>query len=797
MAISWGAWDYGSSSAGFRVGLEVTQSTVTTSSSSVTWTVKIYVEAMYNVNDEMTVSYSGNLSGSDTDNLTTGSSGGVKLWATKTYTYNYTTYGSSPGTRTFRADLSGVYNGANPYKSTTVTIPARPYAAPNAPTGVAAVRNTDAQATVSWTNSTTSQKPYTSLTVQRRAFTGGAWGAWSTVATTTAGATSYVATGLAANTAYQFQVRSNNSVGSSAYVATGTVWNTPAPPTGVSSVLNSTGASITTSWANAAYISGTVTFSVQRSVNGGAYANVQTGIAQGTTSWTDPSPGAGTNRYRVAAVQSNGPLTSAYTEGNTITTIVAPLAPTQLSPNGSAVDFAKAVTFRWKHNHGGDAAAQSHFTLEYSSNGGTTWTALANDVASTAESYTLAAGTLSNPGPYLWRVRTEGIVSGGYGPNSANATVTGSTTPTVTLTSPTDPVNTLPLVASWTYDQAQLSPQTAWEANLYEGGVLIQALSGNDASTSAQFSYPLVDGHTYTVAVRARSGAGIWSNSVSQAFTFSLLPPAPGSVLAEFQPATGTVVLSLSAAAAVPGTTVAADTVTVERRVNGGPWVVLATNLPIPNDFLDVLPITNGLNEYRVTTVSTSPSYNVGNPVGVTPPNPLTDPAAGDLQWVLVNFTDDFSALLRFRSEPDISETGGLTKALHEFAGRTRPVPAFGEAASRVVSVSGRLVHDPSGADSDGRDWDSPPEDWTLAGRIATVVCYRDFTGRRIFGTLGDVQVADDLPGLGAISFSVTEIDYEEPEGWVDRDSLPGVDFVVDGGDAYGTGSNTFDGGTA
>lgn len=269
MAISWGAWDYGSSSAGFRVGIEVTTSAVTSASASVTFTVKVYVEAMYNVDDEMTVTYGGNISGSSTQNLTTGSSGGTKLWGTLTHTYNYSTWGSSPGSRSFSGSLSGVYNGANPTKTVTVTIPARPYAKPAAPTSVVQTRNSDTQHTVTWVRNATASAPYTSLTVQRRVYSGSTWSAWATVATTTSTATSYVDKTVTANAGYQYQVKANNAAGSSAYVIPTAQYNTPAAPSNVAAVLSQTGTSIRVDWKNNHYTSSNVTYTIQRSVAGG------------------------------------------------------------------------------------------------------------------------------------------------------------------------------------------------------------------------------------------------------------------------------------------------------------------------------------------------------------------------------------------------------------------------------------------------------------------------------------------------------------------------------------------------
>lgn len=786
MAISWGSWDYGNSSAGFRVGVSVSVSSVSHNSSSVTITTNWYVEAQYNVNDQMTLTYGGSIGGSTTTNLTTGSGGGYKLFASKSYTYNYSTYGSSPGTRTFSASLSGVYNGANPSKSVTVTLPARPYAKPAPPSGVAATRNSDSQATVTWVNHATAGEPYSSLLVQRMEWSGSSWGPWVNVGYASKSATSLVVTGLSANRKHHFRVRANNSVGVSAFVDSAqSVYMTPAAPSGVTSSLDSSGSTITTTWQDNAYTDAGVSFTIQRSVNGGVYADVVTGIPQGTLTWTDPTPGGGTNRYRVAAVQSVGSLSSAYAEGNTVSTIVAPLAPSTLAPNGEPVDFTRSVILTWKHVHGGDAAQQSAFQIEYSADGGGSWAQLnGTGTTSTAQSYTIPAYTLANGGTYLWRVRTQGIPSAGYGPFSASATMIGSSTPTATLTPLGASVVELPIPLEWAYNQDEGAPQSSWEAQILRAvdRALVDTASGSNTATSTVFSgTKLVDGQSYIARVRVQSADGLWSDWAEDGFTVDLLPPAAVLVEGTFDPETGTVVLSLSE---IPdGTSVAVDHVTVERRVAGGEWSTLIEGLTLPTDFLDVIPLTAGENTYRVTSVSATPTYRVNDDVVVT-----ADPQG----WVFVNYGNDYTTVLRFHTEPKISEKAEREQALVKLLGRAKPVALYGEGTTREVSVAGVLLHD------DAQDApDSPPVDWELAGHEAEIVCFRDFTGRRFFGQISGVSTADTAPGEATVAFSVEETDHTEAAGFAPDLPPVGSEAVIDGGDPLTTNTTTLDGGNA
>lgn len=766
MTIQWGGWEY-SGSNGMRVGVEVTSSQVVSGSVNVLFTFKVYTQNQYRYDDNQTLTYGGTAGSGTTDYLNSTSSTSAILRATRTYTYTYSTYGSSPGTRTFTAAVSGTYNGVTPSVGITVTIPARPYALPAAVTGVTATRNSDDQATVSWTSHATSAAPYTSLTVQMRTLTGSTWSAWSTAASTTAGATSYVKSGLSANHVYQFQVRANNTAGSSAYAASGYVPMTPAAPSDVVASITSAGTSISLTWDDNAYTYATnpITFSVQRSVAGGAWASQVTGIAQATHAWTDPSPGAGTNQYRVAAVQSVGTLTSDWADtgaqSNIVSTIVPPLAPTLLSPNGIGADLARNLTLSWKHNHGGDFAPQTHFTIERSSNGGATWSPVATNVASSTQSYTLPANTLSNGSVYQWHVKTEGVTSVGFGPFSSVATLTGSATPTVTLSLPEAATNTMPLTAAWSYNQDQLSPQAAWQATLYaaDGTTILETRSGSGTTSSVAFTYAAVDGSTYVVAVRAQSGAGLWSDWTTASTDFVLLPPAAAVLTATFDPCAGAVLLHVDIDTEVENVTVAAQTVGIERSIDGGTtWVTLFDDVEaVENDFLDPLPTLNGTNSYRATTVSASPSYFTTAPVDVV--------TAGEGRWVMLSYGDFFGTTLRGAGDPKVSMTTGRVREAQSFLGRPKPVLFLGANTNRSVSASLALHYAVGGtcAPPDECTLDSPASAWSVLGTSAEVVAYRDYTGRRIFGMVGDIDVTEELwPGHASVSFTVTEVDYTE-----------------------------------
>lgn len=546
--IQWSEWQ-DSGGNGMRVGIDVSTSAVTTSSTTVTFTYKVYTENRTGYpSDVQVLSYGGSFTGSSFFNYTNVEGAGAVLRDTKTFTFTYSTYGTSPGTTTFSATVGATDNGVAPNKNVTTVIPARPYDVPIAPSSVTATRNSDTQATVGWVRNVTVQKPYTSLTVQMRTFLT-AWSDWATVATTTATATSYVKTGLQANRAYEFRVRSNNGAGSSAFVSSPSVYMTPAAPSGLVAGRLPGGTTIGLSWVNNHYLYSGITLTIERSVAGGAYAVLASGISHTVSSFVDSTPGVGTNQYRIKAVVTT--LSSAYVTSNVVTTAVAPLAPTSLVPNGGAVDFTLPQTFTWQHNPGTDGAAQSAFTLETSIDGGANWIIRANNVASTVSSYTMPAGTLVNGNSYLWRVRTVGIASAGSSPNSANATIVGHLTPVVTITAPTGVTTSLPIVATWTYSQAQGSIQSGVEVWLYaaDGVTLLfhDTGFGSPAPSSKTLNYPFQDGELYVVKVQSTSASGVKSNLASVMTRIAISVPAAITSTGEYQPCTGSAVLHLAA----------------------------------------------------------------------------------------------------------------------------------------------------------------------------------------------------------------------------------------------------------
>lgn len=424
MAIQWGAWE-GASPNRIRVGIDVEWTAanggdITVNTASAKATVKIYTDVEGNWSDDQTLNFGGAIGGSVS--FTNNQSNNRVLRETKTYTYDYgdNEYGSSPGSRTFSANLTGAFNGATPSKSVTSDIPKRPYGAPNAPSAVSVTRISDISQKVSWTNNATTARPWDRVRVQ---IDGAANDLWNgDVGTPGGSSTSFTDTGnTVPNEKYKYRVRAEGPGGNSdPYVETSVIYTTPAAPTDATRT-DGTLPDQVVSWTNTAgyaeYSTEIQRGIVDPSTDAVTWTTISTVVAD-TTSYTDTAAQTSQKtRYRVrhrttAGVQ--GTLYSDYSNETTTTpgVVSAPNPPTGLSPTGNAlIAPAQPRVFTWVHNPT-DSTAQTAYQIQWRVVGAGSWTVLGK-IASTSASWTAPANTFPDNSTIEWQVRTWGAATSG------------------------------------------------------------------------------------------------------------------------------------------------------------------------------------------------------------------------------------------------------------------------------------------------------------------------------------------------------------------------------------------------
>lgn len=674
------------------------------------------------------------VSGNDAK-LASGTPNGAAFWTHGPY--DITVDGDADGTATADLGLSVSYPSVSGGGSTSGTLTlAKLTTVPGVPTGVSLVRNSDSQATVSWADTSPSNGQPTSD--QIRTSVNGA--AFSQIASIAPASSLVIA--VAGNQKILAQVRATNSAGSSAWSASSNaIFTTPAAPTGVAATKDAS-LDITVAWTpNVGFAEhqhviehGTVTGGVT-TWDGSPLATV----AAATSSFKHVAPNpAQVHVYRVSAKNTDtGALQSAKVLSNQVQLLVAPNKPT-LPAIAPFADKAAAYVFGWTHNPA-DTTPQSAYEVEYSTNGGSSWTSTGK-VASTTSSKTFAAGTYTAGQQLTLRVRTWGQATtggsdgAGASPWSDLAAVTFKTRPVVTITGPVD---------AGTYEQAALNVQLGFaqaegatfvsaSIGLYEGATLLEQLASTTLASTVMTTR-VANGGAYTVKVTVLDSNGLTSALAESDFAVEYTEPVAAAVTATYLEDSGIGQLALTIPDPGVGE-VAAVSVSITRRIDEVTETVV-NQFPVEASltFPDWTPTIHGDNVYTVTTISAD---------GATTEVDVTMSTAEN-QWAFLSRGSD---IIRFFGNINFGASPSVDTVVKPMAGRKVPIALFGENTSLVVDGSATIFT------SEGSSVDEVEKFLLKPG----VVCYRDPSPRRMFGALFASQ-PDRGPKVSGFQYRVVE----------------------------------------
>lgn len=614
------------------------------------------------------------------------------------------------------------------------------YEVPVTPTSLTVSRVSDSQQSLSWNLATSASAPVHRVRVQRWDSAGLAW---TPVGLLTGAATSWVDGGTVVGREYQYRVLAENDynarVKQSAYSSVATVFTTPLTPVGASAKKNdAAGIDVTIAPHPGGYVTD---FEVQHRADGGAW------VTLGTTAglvYTHPSPDPSkTHQYRVRAVKDA--LGSDWVETSVVSLAAPPLAPTNLRLEGENTyggnSFPSGATFDlvWDFNAGPDTAGQTEYEAEFMRVSDSSWLPLASGGAETRAE----AGGLGGTGDALFRVRTKGTASAGWGDWSDTfLAIEFPFADQPTITTPTTTITEVPFDVEWTHGFAA-DAQTRVRVEVYVGGALLDSVTVTPATGAtwygATLNTQLVGGESYEIRVSAsRSGGIFWSEPATVTVLADFPVPAPPTVEAYWEPETASVGVTVLNPAPV-GAEVAAVLNRVERRTDNGAWVTVGEVEP-GGQLWDLVPPLADSLEYRAVAISAVPS-SVAGPEFALP-------------WVHNNCPIFVNGGLDFGTTVTAAGMGehehAINTVLHQFEGRTKPVPVFGPEESWQVNYAGVLLPDTSRR-----------ADWVNLLNQKQIICYRDCRGRRVFGVISAIKFSV-ANGADWLQFTVTETDYTE-----------------------------------
>ncbi|WP_165247467.1 hypothetical protein [Adlercreutzia sp. ZJ141] len=522
---------------------------------------------------------------------------------------------------------------------------------PDAVTGAAARRVSDNQNTVSWTLASSASKPYSGLYVER-SINGGEW---SALVSLNAGATSYADSTTAADCFYRYRIRPYNGVHFGTWSETNYTYNTPAAPSKVeASRTGETGVALALT-----NESRTATATeIQRSADKSTV--ITTITIDGMATSASDNPGGGTFYYRARNVR--GSLASAWSPwSSAVITMCPPAAPTLTSPVSSAtVSKAHArVVFGWLHNPA-DGSAQTAAQLQYSVDGGATWTSV--EVSGSAQRVEVANLWDINS-TVTWRVRTKGAHAE-WGPWSANSAFRVCQVPSVVFAEPSEGyvIRDLPVRVRLQYSDPSGKLASAVLTVKDSRGAEVCRIDMGTATVSdiAPVEWFPTNGERYVMAVTARSTSTL-SASASRAVAVNYVLPCPAHLDIDPDPETGLVSLEVS----VLDDPELAEVYHVDVfRVSETGRVELAKGVDAGHALTDRYAPLNVVYSYECVTYS-----------GAGAANATSFPGKVCTPWWFFYFGDGDTQIARGKWNPDSSWASERpSRALEWFAGRSLPV---------------------------------------------------------------------------------------------------------------------------
>lgn len=396
-----------------------------------------------------------------------------------------------------------------------------------------------------------------------------------------------------------------------------------------------------------------------------------------------------------------------------------PFTPSRCSPAFELRQRDVSIRFTWQYNDDVDGS-QAAFDLQWSTDGGTSWTTISQ--TTTNQYCDIAANTLPN-GTITWRVRVQSA-DGDISPYTEYNTFEcagAPSAPTVSCTTAARPV------VSWT----GAAGQVAYQVQFLAGSTVLHD-SGEVSGIASSYSVSdFLPDATYTVKVRVKNRYGIWSTYGTLAKTITTTKPSAVNC---------TAVAIVNGIRITPGSLAGLDK------------AVLYRKRASENAFIPIAIITGVFDDYTVSHGETA-TYFVRAIFGAGYRDGSTAAAQCSIVAECLAPIGDFAAIVELdTSEAPYAgktETNTLLGAVYRFDGRMFPVWEYSGQAESTITGTYLITRANAAALS------------SLITRMEPV-CFRDRTGRRMFGVITSNPVADNPLGLSTVQVTVQRTDYNE-----------------------------------
>lgn len=403
---------------------------------------------------------------------------------------------------------------------------------------------------------------------------------------------------------------------------------------------------------------------------------------------------------------------------------VAPLTPTDLSPDGLIIDGDLVNRFSWTYNSEiGDT--QTKFDLQWSDDNGQTWNTITKATSETF--YDMPAMQLPNK-TIIWRVRTYGY-DGVPGPWSELATVdVYGSPPNPIITTPSVVYSARPTI-EWTTDD----PQTAYEIQvLYDGSIVWETEEIAGAEQNRQIGIDL-QAQNYTVRLRYKNNYDRWSNWVDKNITVQYTVPGKPQISIYKNIAKAAIEIIIRN---IPKDEPFERNDIYRREYGETEWNLIATGIEQNGSYVDYLVKSEVLYEYMVQTYTTSGGYAASEPIiaDIKVVYTILAPIQNPADQIILKY------------DIELTETHNREKNFMRFVGREKPVAEYGQQKDHGITIRCTI------------------KDKEILDKLIEMLLkdeyllYRDKKGRyMICSSTGDIQVTEQRK-LYKVSFALQEV---------------------------------------
>lgn len=405
----------------------------------------------------------------------------------------------------------------------------------------------------------------------------------------------------------------------------------------------------------------------------------------------------------------------------TIRHYYTPQKPSNLNPSqGEVLLRLDAHRFSWVHNH---RFAQSKFDLHWSDDQ-ITWKEISRETPN--QFFTMPAEIFPE-GRIYWRVRTysdTGLLSDWSDVQVFNAEMQSDRP---IITSPNIINGARPLF-SWS-QQDQIAYQVQVKNTLNE--TIWDSEEVISTNKNVESGIDLINNTTYTLRVRTKNLATVWSEWTEQIITVSYTPPAiPNITLNKSE---GFIHLNIGN----PKPEGLQPKVLYNDIYRNG--IRIATS--VGNNYKDYSIRSGKEYSYKVIAIGDNDTFSESEVIEVT---------GSKLKGIWIYDIDNPDSLVNFKIDGGgRNESREVEHSFFKFAGRKKPVVQFGTQGDFAISANVAILRDDELKKK-------------LDNLISKTILYRDGRGRKVYGTIPHLTY-NEIRSIGyEVAINVTEIDYTE-----------------------------------